>query len=211
MTHVLVMAKSPVPGRVKTRLCPPCTYEEAARIAQAALADTLAAVARCRAADRRIVALDGEPGPWLPGGFDMIPQRGEGLAIRLANAWEDAGGPGVQIGMDTPQVRPGELDALLGLVQPGTAVLGPALDGGWWMIGLDGADPHAVFSGIPMSTSVTGQRQLRRLRALGLAVHLAPRHRDIDTAADLDVVSAAAPGLRAAGAWKALDLGARVA
>ena len=69
--HVLVMAKAPVPGRVKTRLCPPCTPDEAAAITEAALADTLAAVARC-GAGRRIIALDGAPGPWLPARFEVI-------------------------------------------------------------------------------------------------------------------------------------------
>ena len=71
--HVLVMAKSPVPGRVKTRLCPPCTPAEAAALAEAALADTLEAVAAC-GAGRRILALDGAPGPWLPAGFEVVAQ-----------------------------------------------------------------------------------------------------------------------------------------
>ena len=62
IVNLLVMAKAPVAGRVKTRLCPPCTPAEAAAIAEAALADTLDAVAAC-GAGRRIVALDGEPGP----------------------------------------------------------------------------------------------------------------------------------------------------
>ncbi|MEO5678521.1 MAG: glycosyltransferase, partial [Acidimicrobiales bacterium] len=73
----LVLAKEPVAGRVKTRLCPPLTPAEAAAVAEAALADTLAAVARC-GADRLVVALDGAPGPWLPAGFEVIPQRGGG-------------------------------------------------------------------------------------------------------------------------------------
>jgi hypothetical protein len=201
------MAKAPVPGRVKTRLCPPCTPEEAAAVAEAALADTLDAVARCGAA-RRILALEGEPGPWLPAGFEVIEQRGDGLADRLANAWADAGGPGIQIGMDTPQVRPRDLDRLLRMVVPGRAVLGHAVDGGWWVIGLAGggltggglthADAHAVFAGVPMSTPVTGDRQERRLRDLGLLVRRAPVLRDVDTVADLAAVAAAAPGTRTA-------------
>jgi glycosyltransferase A (GT-A) superfamily protein (DUF2064 family) len=184
--------------------------DEAAVIAEAALADTLAAVAACHA-DRRIVALDGAPGPWLPTGFEVIAQRGDGLAERLANAWEDAGGAGIQIGMDTPQVGPAELDRLSALVRPGRAVLGPAVDGGWWVIGLDGVDPHAVFDGVPMSTAVTGRRQLQRLRALGLTVREAPPRRDIDTAADLDAVCRGAPGLRTSQAWAALQSAQRVA
>ena len=100
---LLVMAKAPVAGRVKTRLCPPLTPLQAAAVAEAALADTLAAVAGC-GASRKVVALAGEPGPWLPPGFEVVAQRGVGLASRLVHAWADVGGPGVQIGMDTPQV-----------------------------------------------------------------------------------------------------------
>jgi hypothetical protein len=203
------MAKSPVAGRVKTRLCPPCTPQEAAAVAEAALADTLEAVAGC-GTSRRIVALAGEPGPWLPPGFAVIPQRGTGLAARLANAWADAGGPGIQIGMDTPQVTAGDLDHLLALVAPGHSVLGRARDGGWWVIGLPSVnvpiDPAAVFTGIPMSTPVTGDRQERRLRALGLTVRRAPVRRDIDTADDLAAVAAEAPGTRTAMLAMALGL-----
>src|SRR4051794_19832337 len=106
---LLVMAKAPVPGRVKTRLCPPCTPEEAAAIAAAALADTLEAVSRC-AADRRVVALDGDPGAWLPPGLEVIPQRGATFADRLDAAWSAMTGPTLQIGMDTPQVDAALLD-----------------------------------------------------------------------------------------------------
>jgi uncharacterized protein len=210
--HILVMAKSPVPGRVKTRLCPPCTPEEAAAVAAAALADTLEAVAAC-AAERKIVALDGAPGPWLPPGFEVITQRGDGLDQRLATAWAAAAGPGLQIGMDTPQVTALELDHLLGVLeQPGRpAVLGHATDGGWWLIGLRHADPDAVFRGVPMSTPRTGAAQERRLRALGFDIIAAPVQRDIDTAADLAAVAAAAPATRTARLAARLQLHRRVA
>src|SRR5437899_1359849 len=67
LVHVMVMAKAPVAGRVKTRLTPEYTLEEAATLAEAALADPPAAALAC-SADRVIVALDGEPGPWPPPG-----------------------------------------------------------------------------------------------------------------------------------------------
>lgn len=209
-----MMAKEPVPGRVKTRLCPPCSPQEAAAIAGAALSDTLEAVSGC-GADRLIVALDGEPGPWLPPGFEVIRQRGHGLAARLANAWADAladgGGPGIQVGMDTPQVRAWDLDHLLGMVAPGRAVLGHAVDGGWWVIGLTGVDPAAVFDGVPMSTPMTGDRQEQRLRALGLSVWHAPRRRDMDTYNDLVAVAAEATGSRTATVAAALGIDRAVA
>jgi hypothetical protein len=77
-------------------------------------------------------------------------------------------------------------------------VLGPALDGGWWVIGLAAVDPTAVFRGIPLSTPATYDRQRRRLCALGLSVHCAPMRRDVDNADDLSALAAEAPASRTA-------------
>jgi len=196
-THVLVMAKEPRPGRVKTRLCPPCSPVEAAAVAEAALADTLTAVAAC-GASRKVLALDGKPGPWLPPGFAVIRQRGDDLNERLTNAWRDVGGPGIQIGMDTPQVGPAEFDDILGRLDQADAVLGHALDGGWWVIGWRTADPNAMFAGIPMSTATTGRMQEARILSLGLRLHRVERKRDLDTVEDLQAIRAEYPHLRTA-------------
>jgi len=203
----MVMAKAPVPGLVKTRLSPPLSRSEAAAVAEAALADTLDSVLACHA-DYKVLALDGQAGSWLPSGIDVIPQRGEGLSQRLANAWVDTrsrtSGWGLQLGMDTPQVTSGDLDALLSRLartQPGsgrTAVLGLARDGGWWVIGLPGSDPQRVFGGLPISTPDAGEAQLRRLEALGLDVAFAPTRCDIDTVDDLRAVAAECPWTRTA-------------
>ncbi len=190
------MAKAPAAGKVKTRLCPPCTPQEAAALAEAALADTLEAVA-ASGASRRLVALDGRPGPWLPAGFEVITQCGGGLDRRLAHAWAAAGGPGVQIGMDTPQVTRTHLDAALGALDEVGAALGHARDGGWWAIALRRPDDR-VFLGVPMGTPHTGRRQEARLRSLGLDVVLLPVLVDLDTVADLPAVLEAAPAGRTA-------------
>jgi rSAM/selenodomain-associated transferase 1 len=194
--RIIVMAKAPVAGRVKTRLCPPCTPAQAAALAAASLADTLDA-ASASAADRVVLALDGEAGPWLPPGVHVVSQRGDDLAERLANAWSDVGGPAVQIGMDTPQVTPALLDsASAALLGAGTgAVLGLAVDGGWWAIGLRAPDP-AVFDGIRMSRSDTGSQQARRLVELGLRVRTLPVLRDVDTFDDALAVARDAPQCR---------------
>lgn len=197
--NLLVVAKAPEAGRSKTRLCPPCTPQDAAAVAEAALADTLEAVAATGA--RPVLALSGRPGPWLPPGFRVLPQRGDGLDERLANAWEDAGGGGVQIGMDTPQVTPALLDAALAtLGSPGVgAVLGPAEDGGWWAVGLHRPE-RRCFVGVPMSTPTTGAAQRRRLAGLGLRVADLPPLRDVDRFDDALAVARAAPGTRFAAA-----------
>ncbi|MEV7521966.1 DUF2064 domain-containing protein [Streptomyces sp. NPDC091371] len=192
MTTLLVIAKEPLPGRVKTRLTPPFTPEEAASLAGAALADTLAAVAATPAA-RRVLVLDGRPGPWLPAGFEVVPQCGGGLDERLADAFAGCTGPALLIGMDTPQVTPG-------LLAPPDweaydAWFGPAVDGGFWALGLARPDP-ALLRGVPMSVPGTGAAQYARLADAGLRIGRLPLLRDVDTAEDARLVAAEAPGGR---------------
>ena len=201
---LLVIAKAPVPGRVKTRLTPPCTPVQAASLARAALEDTLAAALAVDRDTRRVLVLEGRPGPWLPPGFAVLPQRGDGLAERLAAAFADAGGPAFLVGMDTPQVTPALLEAGLDAVAGGDAAFGAALDGGYWGIGLRQADTR-VFSGVPMSRDDTGAAQRGRLAALGLRTAMLPALRDIDTIEDARAVAREAPGSRLAAALAAIE------
>jgi glycosyltransferase A (GT-A) superfamily protein (DUF2064 family) len=180
--EILVVAKEPIPGRVKTRLCPPLTPEEAAGLAAALLATTLAdAVAS--GADRVTVALDGRPGSWCPAGVRIVPQGGGALDRRLAHAWAAAGaGPVLQVGMDTPQVGVAGLDSALGVLADDRidAVFGPASDGGWWALGQRRPDPSLLL-GVPTSRSDTGARQRARLVERGLVVADLWVERDLDT------------------------------
>ena len=184
---VIVVAKEPLPGRVKTRLCPPCTPAEAAGLAGAALADTLEAVGRT-AVDRRVLVLDGRPGPWVPDGFEVVPQRGGPFTERLDAAWLDAvggrPGPTVQIGMDTPQVTARLLDDALDRLGVVSSVIGFAEDGGWWALGLRG-HRHGLFHRVPMSAADTGTRQAQHIQELlGTAPDLLPLLRDVDHIAE---------------------------
>jgi uncharacterized protein len=198
-TTVLVIAKAPVPGRVKTRLTPPYTPQQAAWLAEAALADTLAAVAAAPA-DRRVLVLDGEAGAWLPSGFEVRRQAGGALDVRIAAAFADCTGPALLIGMDTPQVTPSLLaPALAGGMRPDAdAWFGPATDGGFWALALAAPDPALVL-GVPMSDPRTGEVQRRRLTDAGLRVRDLATLTDVDTAEDAAVVAAQAPGSRFAG------------
>ena len=192
---LVVIAKAPRPGFVKTRLCPPCSPTEAASLAAASLADTLEAAVGS-SADEVILALDGEPGPWLPAGVRVIAQRGRGLDERLACAFADVGAA-VLIGMDTPQVTSALLNtALSGLAGPCVdAVVGAADDGGWWALGLRRPDPRA-FLGVPMSVPTTHAAQLDRLDGLGLCIAALPVLRDVDTIDDAIAVAAEASHTR---------------
>jgi rSAM/selenodomain-associated transferase 1 len=197
---VLVLAKSPWPGRVKTRLCPPCTPDQAARIAAAALADTLDTVAAL-AVRRRILVLDGPVPRWVPDTFAVHRQVDGSLGERLAAALGPVRGFALLVGMDTPQLGARDIEhALTRLAAPACdAVLGPALDGGWWGLGV--ARPVAgLFTGVPMSAPNTGARQLDRLRSLGLRTSVLDGMRDVDEIGDARAVAAMVPGSRFASA-----------
>lgn len=198
-TELLVIAKEPVAGRVKTRLCPPFSPVEAAELATAALTDTLETLLTLPAR-RRVLVLDGLPGPWTPPGFEVVPQSAGGLDERLAAAFGGCAGPALLVGMDTPQLTAGLLaPALAPDAWDGCgAWFGPAEDGGFWALGLAEPDP-ALLRGVPMSLPETGAVQRRRLVEAGLVVRDLPVLTDVDTAADAHRVAAAAPGGRFAG------------
>ncbi len=200
----MVIAKEPLAGRAKTRLTPPCTPTEAATLAEAALLDTLEVVGNTPAA-RRVLVFEGNPGRFRRAGLEVIPQRGDGLAERLAAAFEDVGGPGLLVGMDTPQLTPALLsDGMRALSAPAVdAVLGPAEDGGYWSVGLK-SPARSVFAGVPMSRPSTCTAQGARLRELGLRVHAQPPLRDIDTIEDARAVASEADGTRFAAALAAI-------
>ena len=130
MTALLVLAKEPVPGRVKTRLCPPLTPEGAAAVATAALEDTLAA-AREVDVTRRVLVLDGT---YAADGFEVLPQVAGPMDARLAAAFDAvAGAPALLVGMDTPQLTAALLQQALDALAQHDAVLGLAPDGRWTM------------------------------------------------------------------------------
>lgn len=177
---VIVLAKSPVAGRVKTRCTPPCTPAQAAELAEAALRDTLRIVLAVPAG-RHVVVLDGQPGGWLPSAVEVIPPRPGSLGERLDSAFADVGGPALLIGMDTPQV---DVDVLSEAVarlasRPSEAIVGPADDGGFWAVGLSAAPP-GLFAEVAMSRDDTCRSLLRALAGRSTPWTLLPDLPDFD-------------------------------
>lgn len=189
---LIVLAKQPEAGRVKTRLVPPLSHEQAAMVATAALTDTLRVVDRT-AARQRLLAFDAHPGRWLPIGWQSCRQPAGSLDVRIAAAFRAAGrGPALLVGMDTPQVCSDHLQAFD--PERYDACLGPASDGGYWAIGL--REPHRAAEavvGVPMSTCHTGEDQLRSLHDLGLRVQLLEELTDVDSFDDACQVAALVP------------------
>lgn len=211
-SRVLVVAKAPVPGRVKTRLGAQVGDAAAAELAAAALLDTIAACRRACGPAGRLLALAGDLAEAVRGdeiaraldGWSVARQRGATFAERLANAHVDVptGGPVLQVGMDTPQVTPELLDAAAAALTGHDAVLGPAEDGGWWVLGLRDPAAAGVLPDVPMSTSATGARTRAALVAAGARVGTTTTLRDVDTAADAEEVASAVPDGEFARAWE---------
>jgi uncharacterized protein len=206
-SQVIVIAEAPAPDRVDDWLSPPLRPQQAALVAEAALADTLEVVAAAPVT-RRVVALDGAPGDWLPDGFRVIGQRGGELDERLAAAFADAYSvaplPMVLIGTDTPQVTVDILGDAVASLESGEAdaVFGPSTDGGFWMLGLRRPD-RSLLAGVPMSAQDPGRVLLERLAGAGLRVALAPRLTEVSTLEAAEQVAAECPSSRFAAAFSA--------
>lgn len=207
--QVLVIAKVPIAGRVKTRLAAATGAVAAARIATAALLDTAEACVGAVGSERCRLALEGhledaetaEDAAALAAAFGtwtVTPQCAGGLDERIAHAFAGIGGPALQVGMDTPQVTPDLLRAAAALLEEHDAVLGDATDGGWWLLGLRDPARAAALVGVPMSTPETGALTRRALEDAGLSVAAAPVLTDIDDVDDLRVVTAQVPTSRTA-------------
>ncbi|WP_020499844.1 TIGR04282 family arsenosugar biosynthesis glycosyltransferase [Sciscionella marina] len=219
MNHViLVLAKAPRAGAVKTRLCPPATPRAAARIAAAALLDTLDAAAATPDA-QLAVALSGDLDDAEDrvalhaalGACTVFAQRGDNLGERIVAAHAEVaarfpGMPVLQIGMDTPQVTPSVLRSGAAPLVAGTsdAVFGHAEDGGWWLLGLRDPLRARLIIEVPTSRPDTGARTEEALRAAGLSIHALPVLSDVDTGKDAVAVAANAPHGRFAAAVGAL-------
>ena len=197
-TTIVVMAKECIPGRVKTRLHPPLSLGDAARVAAASLADTLDAVVATGLPV--VVCAQGDVG--VPAGVRSIPQVDGGLDERIAAALDECGGRVLLIGMDTPQVDSRLLRSLADEWPEGAdAWFGPATDGGFWLLGLEDLAPAALggrrrgdlVRGVPMSSSGTGRRQRERLETAGLAIADAAPLTDIDDIASLREVASVLP------------------
>ncbi|WP_369045820.1 DUF2064 domain-containing protein [Sinomonas sp. P10A9] len=208
---IAVVAKECLPGRVKTRLAPAFTPQEAADLASLSLRATLETV-RSLPVRSRILYFDGSPATATIPGFSYVPQPDGSLDERLAALCDAVDGPLLILGMDTPQFTRADLAPLLAEwgcgvggaatggapadgagCAPADAWFGAAQDGGFWALALAEPDGRLIL-GVPMSQPDTGARQLGRLRRAGLTVRELPTLRDVDTPEDAAAVAAQLPG-----------------
>ena len=202
---VAIMAKVPVAGEVKTRLCPPLTPVQAAELARCFLEDriaqlsgipTVAPIVAFTPADR-----EPELRPLLADGVRAVPQQGADLGARLDRLLTDLlaeGAPGaVAVDADSPTLPTDFVRrACAHLAGAETdVVLGPCDDGGYYLVGLRRPAPE-LFRAMPWSTPTVLDETVARARRLGLRLALLPPWFDVDRGADLERLraSAEAPG-----------------
>ena len=207
MTALVLIAKETIPGRVKTRMHPPLSLEQAAELAAAAIADTLDAIAEIGGI-RRVLLFDGILRPAGSEQYDVMEQVDGDLDERLGAMFDALDEPTLLIGMDTPQLTAGMLEPAFDSWrsdEPVDAWFGPAEDGGYWSLGL--LEPRGdLVRGIPMSTDRTGAAQLDRLRRAGLTVGMLPQLTDVDDIGTARAVASAAPHTRFAATLASFDL-----
>jgi hypothetical protein len=189
---VLVVAKAPAGGQSKTRLVPPLSMAQAAALHEAMLLDTLDAC-RAEGVDVRILHADPAESSALAAlapGIPLVLQEGRGLAdaLRLGIARHAATGPVAIVSSDVPGLPAGALRGAFDALAAGADVmLGPALDGGYWLVAMREAHV-APFRDIPWSTPAVLAVTRSRCEEAGLEVVELQPWRDVDTLVDLAFV-----------------------
>ena len=218
MRRLALFARPPVPGRVKTRLSPALPEALVAELYQAMLGDTFSAAADAPADERVLYwASDegGAPDLQAPAGFVVRQQRGADLGARLAAAFTELlAAPedrAVIIGADCPDLDPAAIRDSISALESHDLVLGPARDGGYYLIGLRVRAP-SLFEGVAWGTARVRGVTLARAADAGLRVAELPELADLDTPEDLvsliarRSLSGAGPGRRVDAALRAMGL-----
>lgn len=194
---IAVMLKSPVAGAVKTRLTPPISFEDAVGLYRCFIEDTFACIASIGSADiyAAFAPSDAEQDikALIPPDTRLMPQEGPDLGARLTKVFERLFDSGysrvVVIGSDSPDIPPAYIeDAFAQLAGAGhRLVLGPARDGGYYLVGMNGFT-SAPFIGIPWSSASVLEATLLIAKLHSIAVTLLRRWHDIDEPDDLTVL-----------------------
>lgn len=190
---LIVVAKKPIPGFTKTRLCPPFTPEDAAEFYRCLMLDTLALAARLDAADHTVAYTPANAHVYfkelVPNNFQLVPQQGAGLGERLAHALDHHFQLGYQrvviMNSDGPTLPLECLEESFSGLDGADITLGLGHDGGYYLIGMKRLHVE-LFRGIAWSTDQVIPQTLDICRRQGLAVHCLPEWYDVDVEADLD-------------------------
>jgi uncharacterized protein len=187
---IIIMAKVPEPGKVKTRLEPFLTPEMCAELASCFLRDTIEKAQTLQT--KIIVAFSpAERRDFFNGfeGLNLVAQTGTDLGQRMFNAFRFAFQSGldkvVMIGTDSPTLPPEFIENAFGLLEEFDAVLGPTTDGGFYLIGLSKLDKR-IFEGVEWSSAKTFEQTRRNLETCGFGLSELPVWYDVDEPPDLE-------------------------
>ena len=194
---IAVMAKASAPGRTKTRLVPPLTFDEAAALNTAFLQDIAANLLKAgQVADIRGYMAFGPPGSeaffhrHLPPGIDLIDvwfrDFGACLLVAVEEILRRGHGAAVVLNADSPTLPTGLLVRTAEVLAPpgDRAVIGPAGDGGYYLLGLKIAHPR-IFQDIDWSTERVARQTIARAQEIGLPMTVLPTWYDVDDLAAL--------------------------
>ena len=190
---LIIFSKAPIPGEVKTRLCPPLTPDEAASLHGSMVLDLLERTKRCQGVHRILACSPSLDHPFFKTvgsrhGIQLINQAGEDLGSRMDHAIQAGFSQGfknvILIGTDIPSLQPSIVKAAQDQLIDHDVVLGPTYDGGYYLIGL--RHPQAeLFTDLPWSTDQVCSLTRTKAETLGLSVGDLQHERDLDTLADL--------------------------
>ncbi len=189
---LIIFAKAPIPGQVKTRLQTHLSAEECAEMHASFIIDTIRIACRVEGADIFISCHPGVESPFFQKvahdpEVRLIPQNGNDLGERMSNAIRDTLSAGYKkviiIGSDSPDLPPEYIQEGFRRLDSSDMVIGPSTDGGYYLIG--GRRELPVFDGIPWSSNKVFEMTLKKVRGHGLIFFVLNEWYDIDTWEDL--------------------------
>lgn len=193
---LIIFGKAPIPGLVKTRLCPPLTQDEAATLQGSLILDVVERsrpIEKTARLDRFLACAPSREHVFFKilqerQGLHLIDQVGEDLGRRMDQAFKEIFALGYKrlllVGTDVPTLSASSYGQALSLLSDHDLVLGPSLDGGYYLIGLKKPAPD-LFTDMPWSTDQVCSLTKEKAAALGLKTGLLPTCRDLDTVDDL--------------------------
>lgn len=190
--HLIVFAKAPIPGKVKTRLIPNITPNEAAYLYKAFILDIVCKIRELKcskitiaytphSAEKEFLRLGGKS-------MTYLPQKGRNLGERMKNAFNQSFAEGAKeviiIGTDSPTLPMAYIKEAFGALRKVPIVIGPTFDGGYYLIGLSRPNNY-ILSNIRWSTSSVFDQTLERVKSQKSKFHVLSPWYDVDTPNDL--------------------------